>query len=210
MFKTEPLKEKEIKAIVRQIKVSKPEKQIAKVFIYLIIMPLSGSFSLAMLTYFLSKTPLAFITAFLFIFSFCGWVTLWVLRHIQKVRNEYAKIIAQIRTVENKGQKEILRKKAAVILTKSSVLYILIVGYILVSFGFAVVYDALNLSNETGLLNNLYLSIATITTIGYGDVAPTGFGRFFASLEMIYAILYQVLAVSVGTTYLLRLTDTKD
>ena len=94
-----------------------------------------------------------------------------------------------------------------IILTKSFVIYTLVVGYLLVAFGFAVVYDALKLSNESGLLNNLYLSIATITTIGYGDVVPVGIGRFFTSLEMIYAILYQVLAVSVGTTYLLRLTE---
>ncbi|MBE6449469.1 MAG: two pore domain potassium channel family protein [Alphaproteobacteria bacterium] len=199
-----PLKEQEIKAVLKEIDVSIPEKQMAKVFIYLIIMPFSGCFSLALLTYFFSSSPIGVICASLFIFSFCGWVTLWVLRHIQQVRLEYKKSIEQIDDL--KHQKK-LHQKAIIILTKSSVIYTLIIGYILVAFGFAIIYDALNLSNETGLLNNIYLSIATITTIGYGDIVPIGIGRFFASLEMIYAILYQVLAVSVGTTYLLHLTS---
>jgi voltage-gated potassium channel Kch len=199
-----PLKEQEIKAVLKQIDVSAPEKQMAKVFIYLIIMPFSGCLSLALLTYFFSSSPLGIISAFLFIFSFCGWVTLWVLKHIQQARVEYKKSIEEINEFKQKKQ---LHQKAIIILTKSSVIYTLIIGYILVAFGFAIIYDALHLSNGTGLLNNIYLSIATITTIGYGDVVPIGIGRFFASLEMIYAILYQVLAVSVGTTYLLHLTS---
>ena len=93
MKQNPPLKKQEIKAIIKQINVSKPEKQIAKIFIHLIVMPLSGCFGLAVLTYFLSATPLAFVSAFLFIFSFCGWVTLWVLRHFQKVRSDYTKAL---------------------------------------------------------------------------------------------------------------------
>ena len=207
MTQNPQLKKQEIKAIIKQINVSEPEERIAKIFIHLILMPLSGCFGLAVLTYFLSSTPLAFFSAFLFIFSFCGWVTLWVLKHIHKVRSDYTKAINKIKNTPSLAQKEVLHKKATMILTKSFVIYTLVVGYLLVAFGFAVVYDALKLSNESGLFNNLYLSISTITTIGYGDVVPTGAGRFFAALEMIYAILYQVLAVSVGTTYLIRLTE---
>ena len=111
MIENSPLKKQEIKAIVKQIKVSKTEEEIAKIFIHLIVMPLSGCLGLAFLTYVLSETPFAFICAFLFIFSFCGWVTLWVLRHIQKVRSEYSKAISKIKTAKDFGEKEILQKK---------------------------------------------------------------------------------------------------
>ena len=205
-----PLKKQEIKAVLKEIDLSKPQTEIARAIIYLIIMPFSGCFSLAILTYFFSHSPLGIICAFLFIFSFCGWVTLWVLRHIQQVRSDYKKSIEKINEAKKEKTRKRLQQKAIIILTKSSVIYTLIIGYILVAFGFAIVYDALKLSNETGLLNNIYLSISTITTIGYGDIIPVGIGRIFASLEMIYAILYQVLAVSVGTTYLLHLTEQKN
>ena len=47
MTNNPPLKKQEIKAIIKQINVSKPEEQIAKIFIHLILMPLSGCVGLA-------------------------------------------------------------------------------------------------------------------------------------------------------------------
>lgn len=82
----------------------------------------------------------------------------------------------------------------------------MISAYILIVVGFAVVYDSINASSEDGFWNNLYFSFSTITTIGYGDIAPVRMGHLFAGLQMIYGILYQVLAVSIGVSYLTNLT----
>ncbi len=206
MQEAQLFKEEEIQAVISESKIDTPEKEFAHFFIFLILMPLSGSLSLGILTYFLQETPLGFVTAFFFLFSFCGWITLWVLKHLQELRKNYEKAINTICQAHHPKRREELRKKAIAVLTKSSVLYVLILGYLGIAFGFSLVYDALNLTTEIGFWNNLYFSISTITTLGYGDVVPVDYGRFFACFQMIYGILYQVLAVSVGTTYLIQIT----
>lgn len=59
-------------------------------------------------------------------------------------------------------------------------------------FIFGVVYAGetlqLNLSasfndNLSALLNSFYFSVVTFTTLGYGDITPTGFSRFVAAVE---------------------------
>ena len=206
---TEPkgFKKEEIQAVISAIDIDKPEKKLAHFFIFLILMPLSGVCSLGILTYFLEGTPFQFISAFLFVFSFCGWVTLWVLRHLQKLRKDYEKQMALLNQMKTTNKKEELNKRALFVQTKSSVIYVLIVGYLAISFGFALVYDAMHLTTAFGFWNNVYFSISTVTTIGYGDIVPIQSGRFFASFQMIYGILYQVLAVSIGTTYLIHITQ---
>jgi hypothetical protein len=53
----------------------------------------------------------------------------------------------------------------------------------------------------------LYFSVITQTTIGYGDILPTGLGRLVVSLQALYGTIY--LAIAMGL-YLLRFTWTND
>ena len=49
----------------------------------------------------------------------------------------------------------------------------------------------------TSIPTSMYWAIVTLTTVGYGDLAPqTGFGKFLASLVMI--IGYGIIAVPTG------------
>ena len=51
--------------------------------------------------------------------------------------------------------------------------------------------------NATGLLNSLYFSFITATTLGYGDIAPTGaLSKFFASLEVVVGLILWGLVIS--------------
>jgi voltage-gated potassium channel len=53
---------------------------------------------------------------------------------------------------------------------------------------------------ETGfdsIPRSIYWAIVTLTTVGYGDIAPeTGLGQFFASIIMILG--YAIIAVPTG------------
>jgi len=52
-------------------------------------------------------------------------------------------------------------------------------------------------SGFTSIPKGIYWTIVTITTVGYGDIAPiTGFGQFIASLTMLTG--YAVIAVPTG------------
>ena len=50
--------------------------------------------------------------------------------------------------------------------------------------------------NVTGFPNALYFSIITATTLGYGDVSPSGWLRPFAAVEVLGGVLLAGLAVS--------------
>jgi len=51
--------------------------------------------------------------------------------------------------------------------------------------------------NATGLLNSLYFSFITATTLGYGDIAPTGaFSKFFAALEVVIGLIIWGVVIS--------------
>jgi len=41
----------------------------------------------------------------------------------------------------------------------------------------------------TTLLNTEYFSVVTFTTLGYGDLSPTGFLRFFAAFEALFGVM---------------------
>ena len=49
----------------------------------------------------------------------------------------------------------------------------------------------------TGIPRSIYWAIVTLSTVGYGDIAPqTGFGQFVAAIVMILS--YSMLAVPTG------------
>lgn len=48
---------------------------------------------------------------------------------------------------------------------------------------------------DINILDTLYFSIVTFTSLGYGDLSPIGFGRFIASLVVILGLIFIALLV---------------
>ncbi|MEW9676999.1 ion channel [Lentibacillus sp. L22] len=79
----------------------------------------------------------------------------------------------------------------------SEIFYTLLVIYVLVILGFALIYFILSFEHVTlaeggelrevgvigTLIHSIYFSGVTLLTIGYGDIAPVGIGRFIALVE---------------------------
>jgi hypothetical protein len=65
-----------------------------------------------------------------------------------------------------------------------------------------------------GFLDSLYFSIATIATVGYGDISPIGIGRLIASCEILFGMVFISLfvgkAASERQSTLLLLTYTSE
>ena len=63
-------------------------------------------------------------------------------------------------------------------------------------------------------LDSLYFSLVTISSLGYGDFRPTGYGRLVASLEVLYGLVILALIVSKiaseRTSTLVKLIYTSD
>ncbi len=82
-------------------------------------------------------------------------------------------------------------------------LLLLLWGYIEMIIAFAYLYRHFGLVRYadcgkpvTGVLEALYFSVVTITTLGYGDMRPTpGWGRFLACVQPIMGIILLVLVV---------------
>jgi hypothetical protein len=86
---------------------------------------------------------------------------------------------------------------------KLAIKLIAIFGGAVIAFG--MIYFLLGLVGATGLFIDgkkasfvecLYFSVVTITTLGYGDITPTGPSRFIASLEAIFGLVYVGYAIS--------------
>jgi hypothetical protein len=70
-------------------------------------------------------------------------------------------------------------------------LIITVIGsYLAVVFTCGVLYWAFDLTNGKGFLENLYFSLVTQATVGYGDVLPTGFGRPIASVQIAGGVIW--------------------
>jgi len=51
--------------------------------------------------------------------------------------------------------------------------------------------------NAKGLMNSIYFSFITATTLGYGDIAPTGLiSKFFAAAEVVIGLIIWALVIS--------------
>nr|MDD3720066.1 ion channel [Candidatus Gracilibacteria bacterium] len=48
----------------------------------------------------------------------------------------------------------------------------------------------------------MYFSISTLTTVGYGDIAPVGIFRLFASIEIFTGLIYTGTMVYIFTNHL--------
>lgn len=73
--------------------------------------------------------------------------------------------------------------------------------FFVVIFGFACIYTACDMNVPDGDSNNfltcLYFSVVTFTSLGYGEVTPVGWARFFAASEALIGVFSISLFVFV-------------
>jgi len=72
----------------------------------------------------------------------------------------------------------------------------LFLNYMEISFSFAVVYAGLHLLGDqpTSVLDYIYFSVVTSTTIGYGDLHPvTSAGKMIVCVQAIVVVAFIVL-----------------
>jgi len=72
----------------------------------------------------------------------------------------------------------------------------LFLNYLEIAFSFAVIYAGLHLLGEkaTSVIDYIYFSIVTSTTIGYGDLHPvTNFGKILVCIQAIMVVAFVVL-----------------
>ncbi len=178
------------------------EKHLMKIISSFFIRPMIFSVILIGLLYLLKDHLLSIPLAVIFILGYCIFIFDWVLSALTEQNIRYKKLIDSVQSTKKISHK----KKILDLFTKSGLLYILIIGYILITSTFAVVYDALSLTTEPGFLNNFYFSLTTISAGGGGDISPIGLGRFFTSLEMFFGVAYQILALGLGANYFFQIS----
>jgi len=74
----------------------------------------------------------------------------------------------------------------------------LTLGYISLAAAFGAAFHASKGTTATDFWSCVYYSVITLATVGYGDITPVGFGRLLSGIEVLVALLYNVVALSSG------------
>jgi hypothetical protein len=171
-------------------------------------LPLAGHITLALAMYG-TKGWLADLIALVFVVGGIGAVFFLVYKNLRISALRYAQgdfsTPSQLHNeIEAKlgGETSLDR---LVFAARSLILYTLLAGYLVVALVFALAYDALEVTPVDSLLANFYFSLTTLATVGYGDIAPLGFGRLLACIEMVTGLTYQVVAIGGGMAYFMSL-----
>ena len=93
-----------------------------------------------------------------------------------------------------------------------------VIAYWLIYFGLSCIdmgiKSTIDANASITLMDSLYFSVVTISSLGYGDFRPISVGRFIAMTEVIYGLVIIALIVSKlaseRTSTLVRLTYTSD
>ncbi len=187
--------------ILNSLPLTKSENRMLRLVMNFVLLPVSFLVLLGALVYLFRDTDVGIFLSICFIFASCASAFMWVHKNLNK----------QIERSDNVSKK-LKDKNADAMMNlffKSNLLLVLVLGYLLISGVFAFVYDVLQITTVSGFFNNWYFSLTTIATVGYGDIIPMGVGRFFASMQMVIGILYQVLGISIAATYFLNLPGSK-
>jgi hypothetical protein len=92
-----------------------------------------------------------------------------------------------------------------------SYLNLILVFNVFFALGYS--YFGLNNISDSGferLIDCLYFSFITWTTIGYGDISPIGFSRFFAVLQGFLSYLFMALLIAKIHYFLLNINVKKE
>ncbi len=152
-------------------------------------MPLPISIILIMMMY-VTKSLFSVVYAVFFTLTFSTWIL--------------NRTMSNIRTWHLHFYKKNPQPQSFIVATRSMILYSILFGFLGLAIGFGIVYDSQQLTDASGFWNNLYFSITTLTTVGYGDIHPISYGRLIANLEMLFGLFYQITAISIGTLYLVE------
>lgn len=74
------------------------------------------------------------------------------------------------------------------------VLTIVFIPLFIIMFAFC--YISFGLDNQYQKSDYLYFSIVTFTTLGYGDIKPDGYSKFFAASEALLGFLFVPILIS--------------
>ena len=75
---------------------------------------------------------------------------------------------------------------------------LIIIGYFLLAGIFSIIYHTYHLTNSPLYFDNLYFSLITQTTLGYGDILPKSItGRLLASVQAIIGMLYTSIFIAM-------------
>jgi len=76
---------------------------------------------------------------------------------------------------------------------------------------FSMIYLSLGLIKDGSPVNDLssalYFSIVTWTTVGYGDIQPSEYARFFAAAEAFIGYIYMGILMSIMITFINKSSD---
>lgn len=125
-------------------------------------------------------------------FFFVGTHALAALRALRLLR-----VFRILKLVRFLGASKILTK--ALIASKTKIFVFLFFVVILCCILGTIMYliEGNNNSGFTSIPSSIYWAIVTLTTVGYGDIAPTSpFGQFIASIIMILG--YAIIAIPTG------------
>lgn len=83
--------------------------------------------------------------------------------------------------------------------TKLSGLIIIVLGIMMMIVGFGALYVSLEVldsnKQKVDIFGGLYFSVVTWTTLGYGDITPTGYAKLVASIEALFGYVMMALLV---------------
>jgi hypothetical protein len=81
--------------------------------------------------------------------------------------------------------------------SRSVLLAIFLGGYVLSVMLFAVGYQLTSSTNAGNFVNNIYFSLITQATVGYGDVLPLGEGKILASAQILVGLVYIAIVPAI-------------
>lgn len=82
-----------------------------------------------------------------------------------------------------------------------NVILVVLSGYVAIAYSFALAFHVTHTTPANTLAENFYFSVITLATVGYGDFAPTGWGRLLAVSEVLMGLAYQLLAFGSAVTF---------
>jgi len=167
-------------------------------------LPVAGQLALVLAIYY-TEGHLQAALALLFVLGSTVGVFIWVgrtvLAHVERFHRGEVPSREGLEALLKSHLAEQPAVDQLAVLTRSMVFYTLVVGYVALALVFALAYDARDCTTAEGFMENAYFSLTTLTTVGYGDISPHGFGRLLACVEMIAGLSYQVLAIGGGMAY---------
>ena len=99
---------------------------------------------------------------------------------------------------------------------RSVVWFIFISVFPLLIMSYGIIFESLGLNENSVFVEHpdrltaLYFSVVTWTSLGYGDVAPAGFGRVVASIEVLTGYVLSAVLIAAVVAEFQRLSGQRD